>query len=239
VNFAQITIYDIVGYFMPGVFSMCGLYLLACPWLVTLEPNWNHMTLVKWFFLGLCAYVLGHCIQGVANWLEARRGWPKRQRNRKSTTEKVMDPCSQHYATVTAWARERLGVPDIKPSVLCEIMDAHVMQQGKTETRDIYVYREGFYRGLYVAFGLIAIGTIVRLLSTPTCTIFGGRVILLPQLLWFGLSVSFTAGVLCYYRFRRFEEYRIKFALMAFVALKSPASLSPGPNDGNNKKGTP
>lgn len=239
-NFAQITIYDIVGYFMPGVFGLFGLYLMSSPWLVSLETHWKQMTLPKWLLAGLCAYVFGHCIQGVANWLEARRGWPKRKRNRKSTTETVLDPSSPQSTAAIAWVREHLGMPNISPSMLYEIMDAYVIQKGKTETRDIYVYREGFYRGLYVAFGLIAAGSVTRLLSATTFTIFGARVVLNPQLLWLALAMSLIAAVLCYYRFRRFETYRIKYALMSFVALKSPDSpFAPGPSGVVDKKGSP
>lgn len=226
-NFAQITIYDIVGYFMPGTFGLIGLYLLTCPWMSTLEKNWTQMTIVKWLFVGLCAYVLGHCIQGVANWVESIRGWPRRKQSRQSSIATILGSCNQQYAEATAWVRRHLGLTDVDSSVLYEIMDAHVIQRGKTETRDIYVYREGFYRGLYVAFALVAAGAVVRLVDRTTYTLFAGRVVLDQSLLWMAALINFVAAVLCYKRFRRFEGYRIKFALMSFVALTAEESRTP------------
>ena len=235
-NFAQITIYDIVGYFIPGVFGSFGIYLLACPWVVTLEQNWKQMTLVKWLLASLCAYVLGHCMQGVANWIEARRGWPRKKANRKSTTADVLGACSQQYAAVTAWVCHTLGVVDVAPGVLYEIMDAHVIQKGKTETRDVYVYREGFYRGLYVAFTLIVVGSVVRLCDGTTYTLFGGRVDIINRVLWTVAIASGIAAVLCYYRFRRFEAYRVRFALMSFVALTAAGPQTPSHGNSNDEK---
>lgn len=235
-NFAQITIYDIVGYFIPGVFGSFGVYLLTCPWIVTLEPHWKQVTPMKWLFAGLCAYVLGHCMQGVANWIEAKRGWPKKKENRKSTTAEILGVCSEQYTAVTTWVRRTLGITGVDPSILYEIMDAHVMQKGKTETRDVYVYREGFYRGLYVAFALTVIGATVRLCDPTTYTLFGGRLDLINSVLWTIAITNGIAAILSYNRFRRFEAYRVKFALMSFVALTASVSAQASEHGDDKEK---
>jgi len=215
-NFAQITIYDIVGYFFPGVVSLFGVYLILCPYLMPLEHYWIVITLVKWCILGLSAYIAGHCIQGIANWLD------KLLRS-TSGVDQILSARSGSVAVKTA-TRHLSSIinvkeEEIKSQMLYEIMDSYVVQKGKTEIRDIYVYREGFYRGLCVAYVIVAIGILIRLLSCHCYKVFGGRISLTNTLLYCFLVPSVFAIVIFYQRFRRFETYRINFALHSFLVL--------------------
>lgn len=225
-NIVQITIYDIVGYLFPGIFALFGLYLASCPLFAHCESVLVRFTSAKFAALALLAYVLGHCIQGVANWLD-RLLAPKTALTRILGPEQ--DASVAHVRCARRRAATLFGVPveAIGGQDLYGLMDGYALQHGKTETRDMYIYREGFYRGLAVAFLFIAFGAIIRLLGEHHAAVIGGRAVLSREMLLFLLAASLFATRICYQRFRRFESYRLNHSLYSFLALTTSIRSEP------------
>ena len=212
-SFVQISIYDLVGYFIPGTFALVGIYFAICPLLIPLEHFWHVITPLKIASLGLMAYVAGHCIQGLANYLMK---W--------SCFSNSTSPLSP---AISVMAKQRMAqLMNFEDNVVTDkqmedFADHYVLQIGKTETRDIYVYREGFYRGLWVAMTGIAFATLVRLFCSCLYFVFGNRLPLSNDVLIVILLLSIIGLLICYQRFRRFEEYRRKYAIQSFLVLTS------------------
>ncbi|MBZ5696771.1 MAG: hypothetical protein LAN36_15605 [Acidobacteriia bacterium] len=142
------TLYEIFGYAMPGGVALLALLIFYWALFVprmALGIAHFQVGLVTWIAVTLASYILGHAVQGIAN-----ACFPSVERS-------VLD--SQH-GSAPHWMRERaqhaaraiLGVTSEIPSQLeprwvFRALDEYALQNGKDGDREIFVYREGFYRG--------------------------------------------------------------------------------------------
>ncbi|MGA3012174.1 MAG: hypothetical protein ABSD72_18105, partial [Terracidiphilus sp.] len=108
-----------------------------------------------------------------------------------------------------------------------------MLHHGKTDDHDVFLYREGFYRGSSAAYFLLAIAFLVRGCRGPiaivgkdfTCNI-GGSLMLTLSILAFAISVVF------FFRFLRFGNYRVQ-NLLASACLPMESDLDGGTKDNN------
>jgi hypothetical protein len=103
-------------------------------------------------------------------------------------------------------------------AVCTEILD----QSGNTSTRDIYLYREGFYRGTTITLLVLAIGLLVYSLARTAGREF--VVLCLCILLCVGVSLAFAA------RYRRFVRYRMASCLWGALVTVGSASEKDTPS---------
>jgi len=122
-------------------------------------------------------------------------------------------------AQITA-AKSGAELPTINEEWLYRLCAEAVNQRGKPGDRNVYVYREGFYRGLWVAFLLIFVSLCLRH-SVPTAniqireTIYDINYGLIP----FSIPVTFVFSVMCFSRYRRFGKYRVSQGMLGFLTL--------------------
>ena len=112
-----------------------------------------------------------------------------------------------------------LGVNPAAQTVF-DICDHYVQQEGDTAARDIYVYREGFYRGMAVAMLSLAPALVARACATgASIKAFGiEHLFTVSQLLVLALA-GCIFSLLFFQRYRRFGSYLVKNALYGTLLI--------------------
>jgi hypothetical protein len=167
----EVTLYDIFGYLLPGSVALGALYLC---W-ITFHPHsvlWRPHRTDTWLLLGFIAYYLGHIVQSVGNFFEHCVVGPR---------EVILGQAGQHsrgeFFVGTHWEpidsnlraetvkkiRELVCLKiadDAKGQWVYESCAELIAQRGRGDDREMYEYREGFYRGSAIALILLAIASI-------------------------------------------------------------------------------
>ena len=212
----QITLYDFFGYLLPGVVILIALVLLFWSIFWPSAPFTVATTLPALMVtaLTLFAYLLGHLGQAVSNLLEKLPA-------AKLTFESL--PLSAELGElVKDAASERFGpeARTLKPKELYALCDQTLIHAGSLGEREIFIYREGFYRGNCFAFGLLALTLALRMICVPAVVtiadakmgFYRGELGLTSALAAFGAWMFFR-------RYLRFGKYKTSSCLMRFLAL--------------------
>ena len=222
----KFTLYEVFGYLLPGSVTLVALFLIF--WAIYMPRRVIQIGLinVQAFAAGaLIAYLLGHLSQAIGNIAPGsfchfekealREDGPDSAANQfvKEAKIGVAKLCNVDKKTISAdW--------------LYRVLDETVVQFGVGSEREIYQYREGFYRGCTVAFAVLAGGLLVRCIVPSTAVELRNVVHYLSRwVLVFPLLISISATWLSYRRFRRFGEYRVTRALLAFLLLSKNKTL--------------
>lgn len=219
INDLKVTLYDIFGYLLPGCIFMAGVLLLIWALIYPSQPlPLLHLPVTAWIGLGLATYVLGHVTQGLGNALS--RLTPP--------VEEEMVSCAQHglpapiLNALQTQLSQRLNIDSHKLSGawLYRLCDEGHLQSGCGSMREVYVYREGFYRGVTVAFALLALALLFRmLLPGAMLRISGVTYPINRATIGFGLTLAIGSMVVCFFRFRRFARYRVTHALLGYLTF--------------------
>jgi len=256
----RVTLYDIFGYFLPGAVILGGFLLCwkACDGrqLLSSLQVWE-----RWFVLVFGAYYLGHMAQGIGNGLEFLIGNP---------TEVILGKAGSGYESLRhiILGKERWGRIDEKIHKAAQDQFNKLMaptkpasddaeggesnkwlypccaevigQVGHGELREMYEYREGFYRGSAIAFGLVAFVLIPTIVCWKSHLSSG-------RLFWITLALtpllSLLAAFLSIRRYGRFSESRVRSTLLGFLVLENHLSKvraggqADGPGDGSASAG--
>ena len=213
----RLPLYDIFGYLLPGIVAMLAATLLVWSIYLPAAPL-TLLSLPKqvWLILTVLAYFAGHFVQALGNALSDSMVRPEE----KIFGEHADTNCKELVKEVHAVVHKSLGISKIEPAWVYRICDTTVLHCGTTSEREIYVYREGFYRGASVAFGLLAIALLVRCLIGHTSLLWNGALVTVPSSLLWILSIVTACGcALMVVRFRRFAQYRVKHALVSYLLL--------------------
>ncbi len=221
----QVTLYDIFGYFLPGTIAL--LSAAAAFWAV-FWPNelFNlslDFSLVEAVLLALLAYVLGHLVQAVGNHLKSIPSV-------KTFLEDEFHLPAELTELLKSAVSERFNSPAaarVTAKDMYELCDQALLHSGSLGEREIFIYREGFYRGLCVSLILFAGSLLVWAIRTPGDIMVQGSWFQIgaPPTLALGALSAFGAR-LAFERYKRFAKYRIRTCFMRFLALKP----SPPPN---------
>ena len=217
----NLTLYDIFGYLMPGLVALGSLSLFAWSLFIPTHPLHSPaLTSVEWFAMFVLAYFLGHLVQAIG---DLAFWWAGEERVALEVGEKALG--KQRMREL-----EKLAKIDGEQKLsLFGYCDTYLAQQGKTADREIYQYREGFYRGLTIAV-LPALAAIIVELVRGSASIRSGAGV--HQLgtgpLVFALLLVLATIGLSFWRYRRFVEYRVRDALFGFAidSEKPPPSNS-------------
>jgi len=179
--------------------------------------------------IGLCVlilslvYLIGHIVQGIGNICE-RLPIVRKQLREKSPlsadlTKRIREAAVARFGAVAA---------DLKIHELSQLCDQTLVHHGSFGEREIFTYREGFYRGCMVGFAFLSLALLVFALRTETALNLGDYLIKpgrIPTLL-----VSFL-GACCawiaFERFMRFGQHRIRSCLLRFLAFSVAAKANP------------
>lgn len=109
----------------------------------------------------MLSYFAGHLNQALGNLLTMILPSPEKVALSKGLPGNLPDDLVQ---VARLKVSEMLGVDlkNISPEWLFRICDEVLLQRGNCTDREIYQYREGFYRGLTLSFVVLAISLIVR-----------------------------------------------------------------------------
>jgi hypothetical protein len=213
----KFTLYEVFGYFLPGLVLAVALVLLF--WslfhagypleLLVWKPKEVH-----WFLIVIACYTLGHLSQAIGNLLFPRRD--------DEPFRAGGDSRSALISAAQVKASEQLGCQpgDLSPTWLYRYMDEYVIQHGEQGDREVFTYREGFYRGTAISLLMLAFSVIIRLcrphpaIQLPTYV----YAVSFWQLAYV-LTVVLAGAYLMYRRFQRFSEHRINRVLLSFLAL--------------------
>jgi hypothetical protein len=218
----QVTLYDVFGYLLPGIVFVAALATLF--WAIFFPQAVLPVDLPTaevWIAFLVASYVAGHMAQALGNLIVWFR--PSTEDLILGTTSKSRLPEPLVTACRTK-AKETFGVDvsNVSANWLYRFCDDAVIRSGKTGERDVYIHREGFYRGIFVGlvtFSLATLALFLRLwignnhLKISTWEIGPGQ-LLFFLLLWIGWSW------LAYRRHRRFGEYRVTHAMLGFLTVK-------------------
>jgi hypothetical protein len=209
----RFTIYEILGYLMPGI---VGVAAIAVFYWSAFFPN-HPIELANYSLseeeiaaLILTSYFIGHFIQGLCNYLPKPEALMESDKDSegliKNAREGMRGRCS-------------LDLGKCKLYELTGAAETVMLQTGKTDTHDVYLYREGFYRGGCASFGLLSLALLFRATRIGASAAIGGKATPISSCLLASTSLlSVLIAIIFYRRYRRFAEYRIK-NLLNFVRL--------------------
>ena len=219
----QLTLYEVFGYFLPG--AVAALALLIAWWAVFLSDKMIPIhafspNAVGWVVLVGLSYLAGHIVQGLGNRFlrgaeEAALG------SNGSLSKPIREKAFENAARLIGADMASMGAAE-----LFRFCDEYSLQKGELGDRDIFVYREGFYKGCTIAFLMLSIALALRgaighsvlaLCADPklaACL----HVIPRKELFTAAVVVALFSGI-CRKRFHRFGNYRVTRAVFAFLAL--------------------
>jgi len=240
-KFAQFTIYEIVGYLLPGAVFVAAVGILGWTiWatnipLPVFSPSFN-----LWALLIALAYYAGHAVQGVGNLLLD---------NNSVVGEKLLKVSSKVSAKVSSVVRKLLGTPTKAPApeLPLVIQDAAIakakkflrdadstlefewvenlaeqalVQLGVAGELDIDIYRKGFYRGSSISLFVFGVCSWFRALHGETKINFwkNDHPVNWGELTILG-AVCVCAALIFYARFNRFGAHQRKVAILNFLVL--------------------
>jgi hypothetical protein len=215
----NVTLYDLFGYLMPGLVALGSLSLLAWSLFIPTHPLHSPaLTSVEWLIVFVLAYFLGHLVQAIG---DLAFWWAHEEKVADKVGKDALGPARMKELQKAA------KLDDEQKNSLFGYCDTYLAQQGKTADREIYQYREGFYRGLTIAV-VPALAAIVAELIRGSASLRGGHSV--HQLgtgpLVFALLIVLATIGLSFWRYRRFVEYRVRDALFGFAidSEKPPTS---------------
>jgi len=213
----QITLYDIFGFLLPGsvveLAIVIGFWSLFWPSHTLAIPS--KLPALAVTFLLLAAYLSGHLAQAMSNIVERLSKASKRFDESvplSSDLEKLLrHTAGKHLGAATA----NLGAKELY--LLCDQSLVHNRSMGE---REIFIYREGFYRGNSVALAFLALSLCIRILHSPATVALGQKVIEFHRSqIALVLALNALGAWLAYWRYLRFRSHKYQTCFARFIAL--------------------
>jgi len=126
--------------------------------------------------------------------------------------------------------------PNFKDVV--SLSNAVLSQIGKGNECELYVYREGFYRGAAIGAFLCGLAVILRLLHPTLVQVAGYQVTIPRSLLSLTVVLCLATALLFYVRFKRFGEYRVRHILSVVTILQNLPKSDQSKKEDLNALGT-
>jgi len=212
----QFTLYELFGYAFPGAFGLAGVFLILWRLFLPIQPDWGNVSATGWWLCIALAYVFGHSLQGLGNLFSKWIVWHPELAifsDAKHLPKELQELLNQK--SVRAVGLEETN--KLAPNVIYDIADHTIQQHGKTEMRDIYVYREGYYRGMTLGLLFFTVGLLFQLGRQTSADIFSMNIFFSSGALWLIAGFTFASAVLSYFRYRRMARYRVKYVLYSFL----------------------
>ncbi len=211
------SLYDLFGYFIPGVTATCGLALLAHRFVnipqeigaATSAPIANGIPLV------LVAYILGHAMHGIGNIIPGLNRTPESHAFSERGLPQVLLTRVRDLLTKQLTA----DVANLPPEELYALADEASAARGSAGDRDVYIYREGFYRGMVVALAILALGLATSATASNHCVVGAPAAITcIPRgLAIFSTFLALGISWLFFHRMRRFGRYRVQRGMYRYL----------------------
>jgi hypothetical protein len=252
----KFTLYEVLGYLLPGAVLLAALVLLTGAIYFPDEPlSWSASGAATWVGVLTLAYLAGHLAQGLSNgflrllewpWNRLRswageQSWLGRQRWFSSNEQVYLAEGSsgrlpaQFLSAARTKAAKLSGVEEqaLTEEWLFRICDEALVQRGNLGDREVFVYREGFYRGLCFALVGFAAGLLARMVSGGTAIATASGVWKLgSDVLAFWLVFCLVFVYCSYQGFRHFGRYRISHVILAVLVMPEDKKLQSGSTPG-------
>ncbi len=241
----QFTLYEVFGYLLPGIVLCAGLGLVF--WAIYFPQaviDFDLKTVEVWVTFLAFGYVAGHVAQALGNKLVKQFGSAEQKiiTDPNAFPAELVKACRAKIATILA-ADTQQGLvladridtaeptKDLPPLWLFRFCDDAVLRSGKLGEREVYIYREGFYRGTFIGFVVLTVGMMAfafRLwFGTESGTARIGFVEVTGwRVVYFAAITAFAARFL-WTRYWRFAEYRVSQALIGFLTIKEKTEEKP------------
>lgn len=220
----QISVYDIFGYLLPGAIVLVSLTLVF----QSLFWPGEHFVIPAQLTVGVSvcfaflAYVVGHLAQGIGNLLD-QIPWLKEKR----PEEAGLSDEARELLRSAVTERFGLAAGKLKFPELLELCDQTLVHHRSMGEREIFTYREGFYRGCFVGLVLLALGWILWAIRTRTSVMVGTDVFVLGRGTSWAIAMVCAGGAwVAFRRYQRFGNYRIRSCLMRFLAFATAQRTS-------------
>jgi hypothetical protein len=210
------TLYEILGYLMPGLIAAAALSISM--WAIfhgdsVLPLSFWRLSPTGVLALLFVTYVLGHVVQALAN--PILKGVDARIMSDNDPAILVAKQRASNLFQGTT-----VDISEISDIWLERVMDERCIQAGQQGDREVFTYREGFYRGNTIATVLFCAGLALCIL-TGSLRLRIADTVFAPSRCELGvmLMISGLAAWGMYRRFQRFSEYRVNRVIAAFIAL--------------------
>jgi hypothetical protein len=215
----KFTLYELLGYLAPGAVAF-GAVILAAWSFFWPSAAWrlglSSLGKADWIIGLLSAYTLGHLVQGITSFYP---GAEKRYEKKKDGASHVK------VARDALTSRSVFGVDDLTTEQLVVLCQSFLTNCGKTDDHDVFLYREGYYRGSSASFFLLGLSLGLRGLEGPTAVTMHSLSFFIPVGLWLSsCGLSFFTSLIFFRRYLRFGNYRVG-NLLSCAAL--PLTRSP------------
>jgi hypothetical protein len=217
----KFTLYEFFGYLLPGAVALIGLSLLDLVFFHrahAVSLGWCSTKQAAVAAIGL-SYLLGHAVQILANAILPETNMLILRLHRYNSTQELLK------RTRSTLPQNLIDQSDRDIVVMCE---HEVKEQGPSENREIYIYREGFYRGMFISLVIVSIPAFLIAIITNFA---------LFAMTWgthraeaaIGAVLILGMAVGMYYRSLRFANYRIVQALMCHILSIDKSGVKKAP----------
>jgi hypothetical protein len=226
----ELTLYEIFGYLIPGAVFTAGLSLVF--WAIfypTDRVDIDLKTPEIWGSFLVLSYIAGHVAQGVTNLLVAY--YP-------SVENALFSDGSDFPKTLVEACRAKVkeltgaDAASMSGGWIYRVCDSALVKSGKIGDRDLFVYREGFYRGTFLGMISLVVGflsMIARIWDSKTQ--IGNMDLTIGRLLFFAVIACLSA-IMLWRRYWRFAAYRATNALIGALIVELKADKQRGNSDG-------
>ncbi len=217
----RVTLYDIFGFFVPGAVLLVAAFIALWSIYLPQAPlsSFDVTTWASVLFL-LLAYVAGHLAQALGNQVE-RVSSSAEDRVLAGPSAGALPPSLVEAAKHKASRLVQVDADSISAKWLSRICNTAIAQRADYGDRDVYIYREGFYRGLAVSFLALSLALVGRAAVPGAVLHIAGQIRPVPAYLLLVLAgLSLAASWLMFQRYRRFGDYRVTHAIVSFLTLQ-------------------
>ena len=172
-NNFKLTLYELFGYLFPGILGLCGIVLIFFTiffknQVIDIDNLSNKLVVVGIFV----SYLIGHLIQAICNFFD--KLLPKIEEDifkPQYTSQEILQNFNKAIGTKLEMDVKKLNTDEI----IC-LCDQILIQKNFLSQREIFEYREGFYRGTYVSFAILGLALIIRSIFASKFNIFNSIV---------------------------------------------------------------
>ena len=228
----RFTLYEIIGYMAPGVVGLAALSIVF--WAAFLPQhaieiaNNSHTKEELALFL-FAAYTIGHLVQGLCNY--------------HPSPEKLAERRAKHAALISnaragLSSRCSMNLDKYDLGQIVALAQTYLLHTGKTEDHEIFLYREGFYRGSSASYALLGVALLFRVFRGETRLVMSGATVdVSPHAIVFLSLISILISVVFYQRYIRFSNYRLQNLLNIACMPKADSTQSSDANKPKDESG--
>jgi hypothetical protein len=239
----RFTLYDFFGYLLPGAIALFAILITGWGELCH-RLNFDAIVGLPRTEIGLLvliAYFLGHLMQALGNLFEeqislricdvrARRKWTRlpmwsvRLFSWSLAVDRYSDvldslpaPVSKRFyeAFVARFGLDGQALRGTKE--IYKLCDEALLREGSVEEREIQSYREGFYRGTFVAL-ILTSAAMIFLHPKMEIIVHSEHFNSSSGYFYWVIALSLVCAVLSFHRYRKFRKLRIRNCFARFVA---------------------